>query len=302
MTESQLMRFCTSIGFLGKNGKPITQDVLHKIIINPIYAGFVCCKLTDHQRFEGKHKGLITPELYEQNQLVLKMKNKDYLLGLKHQRTNELFPLRRFIRCIQCNKYMTAARPHNSPRYYCHRPSCAQTGSLMAKVLHDEFEDLLKSITPTKGTMRLMREILKRQVKEELGTINQDISHVRSALDANDAYRSKIVKTFINELISKEDRDKQIEGVEEERSSLRIELAELEQRQSVSERNIDYALNFMEDISMRWGSAPLELKQAFQELVFPNGFVYDIRNRNFITPDVSPLYRVDWGESRGYRV
>lgn len=87
-------------------------------------------------------------------------------------------------------------------------------------------------------------------------------------------------------------------GVNNERSELQTELAELEQRQTVSESSIEYALNFMTDIGERWSGASLELKQAYQDLVFPNGFVYDIRNRKFITPDISPLYRVDMGESR----
>jgi hypothetical protein len=40
--------------------------------------------------------------------------------------------------------------------------------------------------------------------------------------------------------------------------------------------------------------APLELKQAYQELVFPKGFIYDIKSQNFLTPEISPLYRLDW--------
>ncbi len=298
MTESQLTRYCTTIELYGRNGKPITQDVLHKIIINPVYAGYVCCKLTDYQRFEGKHEGLITAEVYEQNQLVLKMKNKDYLLGLKHHQNNELYPLRRFARCVRCNSFLTAGRPNNSPRYYCHRrATCNQTGSIMTKLLHEQFQELLALITPTKGTTRLLREILKRQVKQELGSINQDVSRIRSAMDSNDNYRAKTRKMYILGELSQEEKEDAMKEIEEERIALRAELSEMEQRQMISEANIDYAINFMEDISTRWMSAPLELKQAFQELVFPNGFVYDIKTGNFLTPDISPLYRLDLGET-----
>ena len=89
-----------------------------------------------------------------------------------------------------------------------------------------------------------------------------------------------------------------MQGADSERAELIIELAELEQRQTVSESNIAYALNFMGDISSRWQTAPLELKRAYQELVFPNGFVYHVKGRNFITPDISPLYRLELGDSR----
>jgi hypothetical protein len=53
----------------------------------------------------------------------------------------------------------------------------------------------------------------------------------------------------------------------------------------------------MGSIHKHWKTAPLELKQAYQELVFPEGFVYDISSQKFITPAISPLYRLDVGEA-----
>jgi hypothetical protein len=53
----------------------------------------------------------------------------------------------------------------------------------------------------------------------------------------------------------------------------------------------------MGNISKHWHKASLELKQVYQELVFPNGFAHYIKGENFITPDISPLYRLDLGES-----
>lgn len=291
MTEAKLVRYATSIGLIGsRTGRPLNQDVLHKMITNPVYAGYVCGSLTDYQRVEGKHQGLITPEVFEQNQLIYKMKNKDYLLGLKHQKTNELYPLRRFVRCVHCSKHMTACQPKNSPRYFCHR--CAKSGSVMTKILHDQFEELLRIITPLPGTTRLAKEVLKRQVNKELGGINKDIKRVLNSLDANNAYREKILNKFINDKITEADRVLAIRGADEEKLSLQTELANLEQRQTISEDHIEYALNFMADISTRWHNAPLELKQTYQKLVFPEGFVYDIKNQKIITPNISPLYRV----------
>ncbi len=297
MNEAQLTRYTESLGLTSGTGKPLTQEVVHNLITNPLYAGYVCDKFTNYERIEGKHEPLITREVFEQNQLIFKMKNKDYLIGLKHQKINELFPLRRFVRCSQCNEYMTASRPKNSPRYYCHRPSCAKSGSIMAKTLHVQFEELLKYITPTKGTTRLLRELLKRQVKQELGGINQELSRIRDALDTNDAYRQKILNKFINDKISESDKKAAMREAEANRLVLELELDKVERKQSISEGSIDQALSFMADISTHWQDAPLGLRQAYQELVFPNGFAYYIKGHNFITPDISPLYRLELGES-----
>lgn len=297
LTEAELTRYAGSLGLTGANGKSLTQEMIHHLITNPLYAGYVCDKFTNYERVEGRHEPLIAREIFEQNQLIFKMKNKEYLIGLKHRKINELFPLRRFVRCSQCSEYMTGSRPKNSPRYYCHRPSCAKSGSIMAKVLHEEFEELLKHITPTKGTTRLLRELLKRQVRQELGGINQELSRVRDALDTNDAYKQKILNKFINDKISESDKQAAMREADASRLMLELELDKIKRKQNISEASIDYALNFMANISTHWHDAPLELRQMYQDLVFPNGFAYYVKGRNFITPDISPLYRLELGPS-----
>lgn len=298
MTEAQLTRFTEKIKLYGRTGdKPLKQDVVHKMITNPIFAGFVCDKFTDGERVEGKHEGLITPEVFEQNQLIIMMRNKEYMSGLKRQAVNEKYPLRRFVKCVSCNKYMTAASPNNSPRYYCARPSCKKAGSIMTKTLHPQFEELLTLITPTPGTLKLLKELLKRQVKKELGDINRDIKRLRDLLDENDSYKQKALTMFINGKLSEDEKDSALNGTDIERVNLQGELMVLERKQTVSEASIEHALGFMGSIHKHWHSAPLELKQAYQELVFPEGFIYDIGTKKFITPAISPLYRLDVGET-----
>jgi site-specific DNA recombinase len=298
MTEAQLTRFAEKIKLYGhKGGKPLNQEVVHKMITNPIFAGFVSDKFTDGERVKGKHKGLITPEVFEQNQLIIMMRNKAYMSGLKRQAVNELYPLRRFVKCGRCNKYMTAASPHNSPRYYCARPTCKMTGSIMTKRLHPHFEELLALITPTKGTLKLLKELLKRQVKKELGDVNRDIKRLRDLLDENSSFKQKVMAMYINGKLSDDEKDSSLKGVEKERLHLQEELMVLERKQTTSEASIELALGFMGSIHKNWKTAPLELKQAYQELVFPEGFVYDISVKKFITPAISPLYRLDLGET-----
>lgn len=292
LTEAQLIRYAaTSIKLLGLNGKPLTQDVAHKMIINPVYAGYVRDKFTNYEIVDGKHEGLISPEMYWQNQEVVKLKNKDYQLGLKHHKINVMYPLRRFVRCVQCNGFLTACAPQNSPRYFCHRPDCRGTGSMMADRVHGKFEELLRAVEPKPSTVKLMKEILKRQTLKELGNINQDLVKVRDKLDGIAVTRTQTLKSFISGKISEEDKQIVIDDLDTEKLELSSQLAELEQRQTISESHIEYALNFMTNIAKQWSDAPLDIKQKFQNLIFPEGFVLDIKNDNFITTKISPLYR-----------
>ena len=86
-------------------------------------------------------------------------------------------------------------------------------------------------------------------------------------------------------------KDEVVNAIDAEKLELNEQINTLKQQQMLSEANIEYALNFMESISKQWSDASLDLKLKMQELIFPKGFVYDIKNDNFIINEISPLYR-----------
>ncbi len=169
--------------------------------------------------------------------------------------------------------------------------SCRGTGSMMADTVHAKFEELLKTIEPKPSTVKLMKEIIKRQSLKELGNINQDISEMRDRLQGIATIRQKTITSFISGKISEEDKQSVIDNFETEKADLSSQLGDLEQRQTISEKHIDYALNFMTNIAGQWAEAPLNIKLIYQSLIFPKGFVLDIKNDNFISTKISPLYR-----------
>jgi len=162
---------------------------------------------------------------------------------------------------------------------------------MMADKVHGKFEELLKTIEPKPSTVKLMKEIIKRQTLKELGNINQDLAELRDKLDEIAATRTQTTRSFISGKVSEEDKQDVIDQLDAEKMELSAQLSELEQRQTLSESHIEYALNFMTNIAKQWCDAPLDIKQKFQNLIFPEGFVLDIKNDNFITTKISPLYR-----------
>ncbi|MFZ2545067.1 MAG: recombinase family protein [Candidatus Saccharimonadales bacterium] len=291
LIEAELLRYATANGLLGLNGKPMTQEVLHNMIIRPEYAGYVHDKFTDYNLVAGKHPALIAEEVFWQNQEILKRKNKPYLIGLKHDSINVQAPLSKFILCVNCHRHMTRSNPGGDYRYYCARKTCRGTGSVTTRDAHLKFEEVLAQIEPKESTVKLMKEILKRTSIKELGNINKDLASLRTELDNNASSRSKAINKFVNDQISEEEKDSFINDLDIEKLELITQTQELERRQSVSEESIDYALNFMRNIAKQWADAPFDLKQKFQYLIFPDGFEYDIRNDNFIINKISPLYR-----------
>jgi site-specific DNA recombinase len=269
---AELCRYAVQIGFLGLNGKPLSQEVMTKIIKNPTYAGFVCDKFTDGELVEGKHPALISEDVYLQNQEILKRKGKPYLLGLKHHTINAMAPLSRFMNCANCHKSMTRSNPGGEYRYYCSRESCRGTGSVTVNEAHSKFEELLTSIEPKPRTLKLMKEILVRTSVKELGNINKDLAELRDKQDEIASTRANVIKKYVNGNLNDEEKQMVIDELDVEKLDISQLINDLEQQQTLSETSIEYALNFMANIAKQWSDASLELKQKFQTLIFPKGF------------------------------
>lgn len=85
-------------GFNKNRNTPITKKGLYTILKNPFYMGIFIWK---GERYEGKHKAIITPSLYYKVQDVFESKRNPRLQ--KHD-----FPYTNLIKCSECGCYLTA--------------------------------------------------------------------------------------------------------------------------------------------------------------------------------------------------
>ena len=91
--------------------------------------------------------------------------------------------------------------------------------------------------------------------------------------------------------MSDSDKDEIILTVASEKIEIREQIQELEDRQSVKQSQIEYAMNFMDNAQKMWHDAPLQLKIQFQTAIFPDGLWLDTKQLKFGTTKISPLYR-----------
>ena len=81
-----------------------------------------------------------------------------------------------------------------------------------------------------------------------------------------------------------------IDQLDVEKLEVSQQISNLEEQKRVSTTSIENAVSLMENIATQWLEAPFETKQSFQNLIFPDGFLYDIQNNNFIIKKISALY------------
>lgn len=295
ITKAELTRYAAGIGLRSRYGKKLSEDRIHNLIKNPVYAGYVVDNFTKGELVQGKHEAIISVETYELNQTLLYGKRKR--LGEVHLKFNPEYPLKGLVICPSCTKPLYASAPKtgaggSSPRYHCSRTQCkGKYKSIKASVMHEDFEDMLQRIKPDQRVIRLYKEVLVTEAANQLGTLNTKISKLRGKLDTIAENRLSAIKKFNADQLTAIEKTDLINSLDEEKSVIKDQLRKLESQQTIREADIELALNVMRDVDKQWNVASPASKARFQSVLFPSGLVYDYENHRFGTSQISPLYR-----------
>ena len=276
---------------LGKNG-------VYSLLRRSAYAGYVQDKFTDNKSVPGKHQALISPELYEHNQMLLNKKAKGKQVRISR---NTLYPLKNVLLCVGCQKPLNASAPQtgggqsHSPRYQCYRRGCPEVAkrSLGIKKAHEAFYGLLSQIEPSEGLLKLYKEVLVRQAVKENDRINARVTAKRNEL--NDMASTRLNSIESREATTDDKRKAEltelINHLDAKKLVVADELDKLVQQQTIQEAKVEYVITNMGNVAKQWLDADLDLRLRFQNMVFPGGATLDMKTLHFGTQNISPLYR-----------
>ena len=292
MSKAELTRYAEEVGLRSRYGKVLGRDSINRLLINATYAGLIKDCHTGFEVRPGKHDGIISEQTYNRNQMLVHGQNSR--LEEVHLKKNEMYVLKGTLRCVECNKLMYASAPKtgnggHSPRYHCGK---CQQRSIPARLVHQDFEDMLKSIKPTEGTLKLYKEVLIREANHQLGRINKEVEQLRDELTDISNKRFAAIDKFTMGDLTKEEKNDFIDALDIRKLAAEAQLEDAEGVQALRENEIEYAINFMDQVDKQWADASFDLQQQFQKMIFPNGVAYDAENRRFGTSEISVLYRL----------
>jgi site-specific DNA recombinase len=295
ITKAELTRFAEKIGLRSRYGKVLTEDRIHRLLKHPIYAGYISSNFTNYELVEGKHPALISLETYETNQRILFGKNARK--GETHLKVNKLYPLKGLVQCINCHKPLYASAPtagngQPSPRYHCARSECrGKVKSIKARQVHDDFELMLQKFIPSNGILKLYKTILIREANSQLGRLNSNIKSLRDDISRLDSARLNAIQKFTESEISIDEKNELIDHLDSQKLLSSSRLKDLERQQSLRTADIEQAINLMDNVAAQWAESELDIQIRFQNMLFPDGLVYDHERGKFGTSTISPLYR-----------
>jgi hypothetical protein len=109
-----------SLGLVGHSGQPLSISNIQYLLKNPIYYGAIRYK---GELYEGKHEPIVTTQLFERVQEVMRAKRRP-----KSSRTLKPYTYRGAFRCEECDCLITTEtqKGHNYLRCTKRRGTCSQ--------------------------------------------------------------------------------------------------------------------------------------------------------------------------------
>ena len=281
----ELTRIFSSRGISGPRGGKVSVQSVRNILTNEFYIGekFEYGASKTHAIFN--HEQIVTKELFYRVQNVINKRsnNSDKPRTIR----NPEFPLRQFIRCHECNGFMTGYNATGRkgvrfPYYKCYNKNCSHQKSYPRDNVHELFTQYLSQFIPSEESYKKFRTAFIKEWEQLQSNATQSISLLEENLKRLKDEKVQISKLAKGGAYTPEEAR---EEFEQSRNEIMIsEIALNDARTDFVEADvlIDEAVQIFRNISEIWLNADVEGKRKLQFLLFPQGVVFqeeDFSNR-----------------------
>lgn len=261
------------LGFRTAKGLKVSAQTFHAVLRNPIYAGLVAVP-TLGVTSKGDFAPLVSLSMFDRVQALLVGKAKAIV---PHARNNPDFPLRRFVKCGNCQTPLTGSwsTGRNARYAYYHCRAC-KVVKVRREHLESRFVALLERLRPDSGYLRLFRAIVldvwKQRQAEGVATRKTLARHVEEIRQRLDRVEEAFIQT---RSIDRASYERQRDKLREELALAEITSAEAKLEELDVEGVLAFAEHVLGDSSRLWSTASLDQKQRLQNVLFPEGLQFD---------------------------
>ena len=288
---------------LNDNGVSVSKQAISDMWRNPFYAGLIAHRLLDGEVVKGNWEPIVKPNDFMMVQEILKVNNGGY----KQHKSNPNRPLTGFVKCAGCGKKLTGYEVKAKGFHYYKCQGCVK-GSINAHTntkskdigADDLFKCLLSSLEPSdrvldlfKQQLRLSYETLSGETKSDNEIINNQLLKLGAELKE---LKIRNLKGLVDDIDLYNELKAELEGKIDD---LKLKLIQTDSKTSNLDRYIDMSVDVVSNVSKYWGSNNIEVKKRVQELVFPEGVILDLRNRQYLTKNTNVVFGISSSISRG---
>jgi site-specific DNA recombinase len=267
---------------LGKMGLPQAKSNFYKMLKNELYAGWIC-KLGERHR--GRFEPIISEELFNRVQQVMKIKKMPMLYKIKHPD----FPLRRFVQHPDGYKLTGAwSKGRNrSYAYYRFIKTAHQWPKNDLEAVYAEFMDRY-SINETlieKIKSELVHK-LEAKSKNNAQYFEGLIQQKQQLKETQGILLQKGIKGIISDTLLKEN----LAALDGKIWEIDKQLQQKETRKVNVSEILDFVSQYLQHPSQIWQKMPLDIRIKLQWFQFPDGVLFD--GKEFRTAKISRLFKL----------
>ncbi len=256
-TLKQLNRELYRTGLRSKSGKRLSLNALSLLLNNPFYMGVIRIKKTG-ESFEGRHKALIKPELFQMCQGILQ--------GRTNIRTQKHWLMfRKVFSCLDCNRTLVGEVHGPFVYYRCQNQECPMT-TIRQELLEQGFIAELEQIKLTDEEIKFFSEKIQ-ELKANWATERlSSIALLEGRIKELTERLGKLTDAFIDGTIEKDIYEERKKAILIERKSMEGKIAELNGGRSIPDELQEF-LEFAKDPKTLYETAFPDKKSRFVQTV-----------------------------------
>ena len=260
-------------------GLDMSKQKLHKILTNPFYAGKIRHKMLDGKLVDGNQPKIVSYEDFLRVQEIMSGRTGVY----KHKKETSRFPLKRHVLCSKDHTPFTAytVKKKNIDYYKCNLNGCKTNVS--AKKLHNRYEDVLRFYNIPDALKPILHGVVSTMMLSE----NEEQERQEIVLKKQKTECLNKLKTC-KMRFGMGDIDEDVyqttnEMLQEKLDKIELELAKCRKDLSNLDGDVNEVLAMCCKLDCLWKDSSLEISQKLQNLLFPEGILWDKEKDDYRT-------------------
>ncbi len=262
-------------------GYHVSKQTLHKILTNPFYAGKIVHKRLHYKIVDGKHPAIISYEEFLRVQKILSGKTGVY----QHQKETPQYPLKHYVRCSIDNTPFTGYTKKGIVYYKCNKTGCKTNVS--AKSMHKKYSEILDTFQIPTNMIDLVKQVISNKIGEDDMETKEELTLLKKNKTEIENRIKNIKLRFAEGTIEEDIYQIGIQDNQNKLDNILLEIDKANSKLSNSQKDVDDILVICCSLGSLWKETSLQTCQKLQNLIFPNGILWDKKIGNYRTIEIN---------------
>lgn len=279
---------------LKARGFLLTDKRLHWILTNPFYAGKIVGKATGWEMIDGNIEPAVSYADFLRVQDILSGRTGKYVQA---KRKPDL-PLTKYVFCAldgtaftsYTKRKMAGGVPKEYGYYKCNHAGC--NTNVPAKRMHEQFEDMLEGYNLNPEVLSHFESVVRSSMESYSEQAQQERTLLKKRMTETDkAIQHLKVRLALGEIPS-DVYEAGMKELQARKDMYTLEMEQWNEKLSNCSQMIPKIIATASNIRSLWKSGSLETKRRIQNLVFPEGVLWDKQISGYRTPKTSEFFEI----------